>query len=81
MEERKIHLAAMTDEEYAGFAEQQVAENAWQHVNAGEWEEGEARQLSREALGDLLADGLRKNGHQFLISRSGPDVVGQRPTQ
>jgi GNAT superfamily N-acetyltransferase len=62
----RIRLFLLDDAEYAEFAEDQVAENARQHVMAGEWLSHEGLSLAREVLKSLLADELRDAGHEFL---------------
>jgi ribosomal protein S18 acetylase RimI-like enzyme len=61
-----VALRPLTDEEYADFAERQVAEYGLQNVNAGEWRPEDAPARAREVLADLLADRLRGAGHAFL---------------
>lgn len=61
-----IALVPLNDTEYAEFADLQVPADALQHVNAGEWESGEAPGGAREELADLLEDRLRDAGHVFL---------------
>src|SRR5437867_11859885 len=61
-----IRLVPLNDAEYADFAERQVAEDARQHVRAGEWTAEEAPGRAREELSGLLADTLRGAGHAFL---------------
>ena len=62
----QIELRSLTDDEYADFAERQVAESARQRVNADEWSTEEAPILARAEAADLLADRLRDAGHLFL---------------
>jgi hypothetical protein len=59
-----VTLLALTDAEYAAFAERQVAESARQRVRAGEWAPAQALDRARAAA-DLLADRLRGRGHRF----------------
>jgi GNAT superfamily N-acetyltransferase len=68
-----ITLVPLSDGEYAAFTRQQVAENARQHLQAGEWTMQEALTRSREELTDLLTDALRAAGHVFL---KGTDAHG-----
>ena len=59
-----VTLLALTDAEYAAFAERQVAESARQRVRAGEWAPAQALDRARAAA-DLLADRLRGRGHRI----------------
>ncbi len=66
-EQTRVTLTALTDDEYAEFAQQQMIECARQSVNAGEWREEEAIARAREEYATgLLADSLRGAGHLFL---------------
>jgi hypothetical protein len=61
-----MDLQPLTDDEYADFAERQVAESARQRILADEWTPEVAPALARAEAADLLADRLRGAGHRFL---------------
>ena len=74
--DRKVaRLIACSDIEYAEFAAQQVAEYAWQLVQAGEVPSHEGLSTAQERLADLAADRLRSAGHDFLVAISAPGAV------
>jgi ribosomal protein S18 acetylase RimI-like enzyme len=70
-----VTLLALTDADYAEFAEAQVAETARRRVEAGEWAPADAPDRARLEQADLLADRLRGQGHTFLKGCSADGAV------
>lgn len=68
-----VHLIALTEAEYAEFAEEQVLEYANQLVRAGEVDGEHGVATARARLADLLADRLRASAHEFLAAVAAQD--------
>lgn len=69
MEQKKVVLELMTEEEFAGYRARSVVEFAEDKVKAGSWKEEEALQLSEETYRKYLPDGIHSKEQYVYVAR------------
>lgn len=66
-------LVPMTDSEYEGFVAALIPAYAAEKVEAGQWSQEEALELSRKMIAEILPQGIETQDHSFFTIR---DVDG-----